>query len=60
MDFAGLTKHVDVAFGDGVEAAAREQDHVGFCAFRHVFCGGLRLSSDVISVLVLILVLVLM
>ena len=37
-----LTEHVDVALGDGVEAAAREQDDVRLGALRHGAGGGMR------------------
>lgn len=36
----GLTEHLDVALGDGVEAAAGQQDNVGLGGFGHgVFAG---------------------
>lgn len=37
-----LTEHMDVSLGDGVEAAAGQQDHMGFGGFRH----GVSLSSS--------------
>lgn len=42
-----LTEHMDVSLGDGVEAAARQQDDVGFGGFCHDFCRSLSSSVSV-------------
>lgn len=31
----GLTEHLNVPFGDGIEAAAGQQDNVGLCGLGH-------------------------
>jgi hypothetical protein len=37
----GLTEHLNVPFGDGIEAAAGQQDNVGLCGLSHGADGSL-------------------
>lgn len=45
----GLTEHLNVPFGDGIEAAAGEQDNVGLGGFGHGAASPSRWSRGCLS-----------